>query len=157
MITGIYGVNIAVKDLDEATRKYESFFGVKARKVAADFFAFAGLIGSQIVVNGFHINLIASVQPGTPVATFLERRGEGVFLLSVEVNDIERDVAEIREKSATVILDANANGKFGAVNFVHPKSMAGVQIEIYQPSRAMSELPPAETIGSGSKENTQRE
>lgn len=140
MIKGIYGVNIAVKDLDEATRKYEAFFGVEAKKVGSDFFAFPGLVGSQIKVNDFHINLIASLEEGTSVANFLERRGEGVFLLSVEVDDIERDVETLRSAGATVLMENNATGTFGAVNFVHPKSMAGVQVEIYEPSNAMSAI-----------------
>lgn len=140
MIKGIYGVNIAVRDLADATQKYEAFLGVKARPVGADFFAFPGLIGSQFEINGFHLNLIASTEPGTSVANFLERRGEGVFLLSMEVDDIERDVAKAREVGATVLLDKNAEGAFGAVNFVHPKSMAGVQVEIFQPSAAANAL-----------------
>lgn len=136
MITGIYGVNIAVKDLEDATRKYEAFFGTKAFAVGSDGFAFPGLVGSTLRVHGFTINLIASLEPGTSVATFLERRGEGLFLLSVESDDIDEDVEKARQTGAAVLLEESARGDFGAVNFVHPKSMAGVQVEFYQPSEA---------------------
>lgn len=137
MIKGIYGVNIAVKNLEEATRKYEAFFGMKARPVGANFFAFPGLVGSQFCINGFALNLIASLEPGTSVASFLERRGEGIFLLSVEVDEIDEDAEKARQTGAAVLLAESARGEFGAVNFVHPKSMAGVQVELYQPSEAV--------------------
>ena len=140
MIKGIYGVNVAVNDLAEATKMYEAFLGIQAKPISSDFFAVPGLVGSHFRINGFHLNLVASTTDGTSVAKFLARRGEGLFLLSVEVDDMDGDVANVRELGATVLLDKNAEGIFGSVNFVHPKSMAGVQIEIYQPSTAMNEL-----------------
>lgn len=140
MIKGIYGINIAVKDLDEAVRRYEAFFGIKARPAGSEFFAFPGLIGAQFYINGFHLNLIASLVEGTSVAQFLERRGEGVFLLSVEADDIENDVERMRGVGANFFLEKNARGLFGEVNFVHPKSMNGVQVEVYQPSAAVQAL-----------------
>lgn len=140
MIKGIYGVNIAVKNLDEAVRRYEDFFGMKAKNFGSEFFAFPHLVGAQFNINGFHLNLIASLKEGTSVAQFLEKRGEGVFLLSVEVDDIDKDVAQMREIGAAFFLDDNVSGPFGKVNFAHPKSMNGVQVEVYQPSAAVQSL-----------------
>ncbi len=140
MIKGIYGINIAVKDLDAAVGRYEAFFGIKAQSFGSEFFAFPGLVGAQFNINGFHLNLIASLAEGTSVAQFLERRGEGVFLLSVEVDDIENDVARMRDIGALFFLEDNASGPFGQVNFAHPKSMNGVQVEVYQPSAAVRAL-----------------
>ncbi|MFT0891459.1 VOC family protein [Pseudochelatococcus sp. G4_1912] len=133
MIKGVYGINVAVKDLDAATRQYEALFGIKAKPLSSDFFAFPGLIGSQISINGFHLNLIASLTDDTSVAKFIEKRGEGFFLLSVEVEDIAGEVQRVRDLGATVLMDENTVGDFGAVNFVHPKSFAGIQVEIFEP------------------------
>lgn len=140
MIKGIYGINVAVKNLDEAVRTYEAFFGIKARSFGSEFFAFPGLVGAQFNINGFHLNLIASLVEGTSVAQFLERRGEGVFLLSVETDDIDNDVVRMRSVGANFFLEKNASGPFGEVNFVHPRSMNGVQVEVYQPSTAVQAL-----------------
>ena len=140
MIKGIYGINVAVRNLEEAVRKYEAFFGVKAQSFGSEFFAFPGLVGAQFNINGFHLNLIASLEDGTSVAQFLERRGEGVFLLSVEVDDIDNDVARMRDVGAAFFLEESASGPFGRVNFAHPKSMNGVQVEVYQPSAAVQAL-----------------
>jgi len=134
MISSIYGVNVAVKDLEMATTRYEAVFGVKAERLAANFFAFPGLLGARLNINGFYITLIASTNENTSVAKFIERRGEGVFLLSVKVKEIEQEVSALKQRGLQFILDETATGAFGAVNFVHPKSMNGVQLEIYQPS-----------------------
>lgn len=133
MIKGIYGINIAVKDLDAATSQYEALLGIKAKPVSSSFFAFPGLVGSQFNVNGFHLNLIASLTDDTSVAKFIEKRGEGFFLISLEVDEIAGEVQRLRDLGAAVLLNENAVGEFGAVNFVHPKSFAGVQVEILEP------------------------
>lgn len=133
MIKGIYGINIAVKDLDEALARYESVFGAKAERLSEGDFAFPGLVGAKLNVDGFCITLIASSREDTSVARFLEKKGEGVFLLSVRVDAIDEDVKTLKEQGLQLLLEKPATGRFGAVNFVHPKSMHGVQIEIYQP------------------------
>ena len=138
MIKGVYGINIAVKDLDAATLRYEELLGVKATAVSSSFFAFPGLIGSQFNLNGFHLNLIASLSDDTSVAKFIEKRGEGFFLLSLEVDGIGGEVERLRDIGASVLLDRSAEGDFGAVNFIHPKSFAGVQVELLQPAQAIA-------------------
>jgi methylmalonyl-CoA epimerase len=134
MIKGIYGINVAVKNLDAAVERYEAVFGVKAERLAAGDFAFPGLSGAKLDVNGFYLTLIASSSPDSSVAKFLERKGEGVFLLSVAVDQIDQDTEALKRRGLQFILDKSATGAFGAVNFVHPKSMHGVQVEIYQPA-----------------------
>lgn len=137
MIKKIYGVNIAVNDLAEATKTYERFFGVKSIPIESSFFAFPGLEGAELDIAGFRINLIASKEAGTSVANFLEKRGEGLFLLSVEVDSMEADSEAFKKDGFRFLIDEPVNGPFGAVNFIHPKSMHGVQIEVYEPSEEM--------------------
>lgn len=136
MIKGIYGLNIAVKNLPEATARYEAVFGVKSTPLGAADFAFPGLIGAKLDINGVALTLIASTRDDTSVAKFLERKGEGLFLLSVEVDSIDRDVEALKGKGVEFVLPKTVSGAFGAVNFAHPKSMNGVQVEIYQPAKA---------------------
>jgi len=136
MIKGIYGINVAVKNLDEAIARYESVFGVKAERLTEADFAFPGLVGAKLNINGIYINLIASTRDDTSVARFLDKKGEGLFLLSVRTDAVDEDTNALKQRGLQFILDKSARGKFGAVNFVHPKSMHGVQLEIYQPSEA---------------------
>jgi methylmalonyl-CoA epimerase len=133
MIRGIYGLNIAVKDLEAARKTYEGFFGVKSESMDADSFAFPGLTGAKLNVGGLVIHLISYTDENTSVAKFVNAKGDGFFLLSVEVDDIDQDVAAARGKGLNVLLPKTAKGDFGAANFIHPKSMHGVQFELYQP------------------------
>jgi len=135
MIKGIYGLNIAVKDLDEAVRKYESVFGVKSEPMGEDDFAFPGLIGAKLDIKGTVISLISYTDENTSVAKFINTKGEGLFLLSIETDDIEEDVETLKDKGLSFVLGETVVGDYGKVNFVHPKSAHGVQLEIYQPRR----------------------
>ena len=135
MIKGIYGINIAVKDLDEAVRKYEGVFEVKSEPMGEDDFAFPGLIGAKLDINGTVISLISYTDENTSVAKFINTKGEGLFLLSIETDDIEEDVETLKDKGLTFVLREPVGGDYGKVNFVHPKSAHGVQLEIYEPKR----------------------
>jgi len=135
MIKGIYGINIAVKDLEEATKKYESVFGIKSVAFKDEDFAFPGLTGSRFDINGFFINLVSYKSEKTSIAQFLNTKGEGLFLITAEVDDIERDVEELKSKGVSFAIKDIISEDFGKVTFVHPKSMHGVQIEIYQPKK----------------------
>jgi len=78
--------------------------------------------------NNMLISLIASEQPDTPVAKFIESNGEGVFLIGLEVTDIEQDMKELSEKGVRFVSDKSLPYGAGRINFAHPKSMHGVQI-----------------------------
>ena len=134
MSLAVNGINIAVKDLASATARYEKLFQVEGEHVSAEGFAFPGLEGTRLDVGGFIISLIASTEEGTSVARFLERHGEGVFLFSAKVDDLEAATADLQRQGLTPLLDEAASGEFGAVNFYHPKSLNGVQLELIQPA-----------------------
>lgn len=132
----VNGLNIAVRDLEHWTRRYEQVLGVSARPVSADGFAFPGMRGASFDVDGFELNLISSADSSTSVGRFLERRGDGVFLLSLKVDDVDAASAELREMGIAPLLDEAARGAGHApVNFVHPKEMAGVQVEFIELDR----------------------
>ena len=135
MIKGIYGFNIAVKDLDAAVKHFENVFDVKAEPMGERDFAFPGLKGAKLDINGTIITLLSSSDENTAVAKFLKNKGEGVFLVSVEVDDMDNDVKQLANKGLNFVLKESKAGDFGKVNFVHPKSAHGVQLEIYQPKR----------------------
>lgn len=134
MSLAVNGINIAVNDLASATARYEKLFNVKGEHVGPDGFAFPGLEGTRLDVGGFIISLIASTEQGTSVARFLERHGEGVFLFSAKVDDLAAATAELKQQGLTPLLDEAVSGGFGAVNFYHPKSLNGVQLELIQPA-----------------------
>lgn len=128
----VNGINIAVRDLTAATERYERLFGVTGEHVGPDGFAFPGLKGTKLDVGGFIISLIASTQDDTSVARFLERKGEGVFLFSAKVDDLDAATKDLQQQGLSPLLDEPARGPFGAVNFYHPRALNGVQLELIE-------------------------
>jgi methylmalonyl-CoA/ethylmalonyl-CoA epimerase len=79
------------------------------------------------------MNLISSSDPKTSIGRFLDRKGEGVFLVSVRVADVDGATAELRELGLTPLIEKpEAEEGHPKVNFVHPREMAGVQFEFIE-------------------------
>jgi methylmalonyl-CoA epimerase len=135
MVKQFYGVNIAVKDLEAAVKKYGGFLGVPPVYTKPEDFAFPGLTGASFHLGTVSINLIASSNPETSIYKFVESRGEGVFLLSLKVDNLEQDMKDFTEKGVKFVSDKPLTYSGGKVNFGHPKSLHGVQIEFIQPDK----------------------
>jgi methylmalonyl-CoA epimerase len=133
MIKGFYGVSIAVKDLDEAAKKYSEVLGMEPVTYKPEELAMPCLKGVRFRVGDVTISLIASEQPNTAVAKFVETRGEGIFLASLEVSDVEQDMKELVAKGVQMVVDKPIDTASGKLVFGHPKSMHGVQFEFIQP------------------------
>ena len=123
MVKGVYGINIAVSDLEKAVAKFQSILGVEPAYLRDEDFAFPNLTGAQFVLSGFVLNIIASRKADTSIAKFVEKRGDGVFLLSLAVDNIEEDVRGMKEKGLEFVTDV-LEVPLGKVAFVHPKSLS---------------------------------
>lgn len=135
MIKRFFGINVAVKDLDSATKRFTEVLGVKSSPMGNDDFAFPHLVGSQFILgNGVVIRLIASQAPDTSIARFLDSKGEGIFLITVETDDVTKEMQSLLKKGIQLIGNEPIQHTSGKVGFVHPKSLHGVQLELFQPS-----------------------
>ncbi len=133
MIKKFYGINIAVKDLDQAIEKYSAILGSEPKHLREKDFGFPGLTGAQFLVNEIRINLIASMATDTPVAKFVEGRGDGVFLLSVEVSDVEQLMKDLTQKGMKFTSEKPlVFSNVAKMAFGHPTSMHGVQWEFLE-------------------------
>ena len=133
MIKGFFGVSIAVKDLDAAAEKYSEVLGIEPVHYKPEELAMPGLKGVRFRVGEATISLIASEKPDTAVAKFVETKGEGIFLASLEVTDVEQDMKEAAAKGVQMVVDKPIDTASGKLVFGHPKSMHGVQFEFLQP------------------------
>lgn len=124
-------VGIAVKDLGISGPLFARLFGnaedhteeVAEQRVKAMFF--------RIGEGG--IELLEPTAPDSPIARFLEKRGEGVHHLSFEVDDIENEVARLTGAGFEMIDKIPRDGADGfRISFLHPRSTNGVLIEISQ-------------------------
>jgi len=133
MIKKFNGVNIAVKNLEEAAKKYSAIFGSEPKHLGEKDFGFPGLTGVQFIVEGIRVNLVASLTPDSAIARFLQSRGEGVFLLSVEVTDVEQLMKDLTQEGVKFTTEKPlVFSNVVKVAFGHPSSMHGVQWEFLQ-------------------------
>ena len=134
MIKRFFGVNIAVKDLDVATKRFTEVLGVKPTPMGNVDFAFPNLVGSEFTLgNKVVIRLIASEATDTSIARFIDTRGEGLFLITAETDDVEKEMQSLIKKGVQLIGSEPIQHTSGKVGFVHPRSLHGVQLELFQP------------------------
>jgi methylmalonyl-CoA/ethylmalonyl-CoA epimerase len=131
MVTDIDHVAIAVHDLDAAIEHYRTTFGVDVthrERVESD-----GVEEALIKVGTSYIQLVCPTRPESPVALFLERRGEGLHHVGYRVADCAAALQRVKDSGGTVIDDAPRPGSRGTtVAFVHPKGGFGTLIELVQ-------------------------
>jgi methylmalonyl-CoA/ethylmalonyl-CoA epimerase len=124
-------IGIAVRSLEKSSELFSKLLGISSghtekvadQKVKAVFFH----------VGEGGIELLEPTSPDSPIAKFLERRGEGVHHLSFEVDDIEAEIARLKSEGFQMIDGQPRVGAGGyRIAFMHPKSTNGVLIEISQ-------------------------
>ena len=129
MITGLDHIAIAVPDLDRAIRRFAEDLGipmagredVPTERTATAFFPVAGT----------SIELVHPMGGDGPIQKYLDARGGGLHHLCFRTDDIEADMARLRERGYRLLSDEPRPGAHGTrVVFVHPKSMEGVLIEL---------------------------
>jgi methylmalonyl-CoA/ethylmalonyl-CoA epimerase len=87
------------------------------------------------------IELTEPTSPDSPIAKFIEKRGEGIHHVALEVEDVDRELERLKSEGLQLI---DAKSRLGAhdmrIAFLHPKSTNGVLIELCSaPSAAKSE------------------
>ena len=124
-------IGIAVKSLKEANELFARLLGREPYKIEA--VASEGVTTSFFDVGGVKIELLEASHENSPVARFIEKRGEGVHHLAFEVTDIHASLKKYADLGFEVI---NREPKSGADNklifFLHPKSTNGVLVELCQ-------------------------
>ncbi|MEN9415409.1 MAG: methylmalonyl-CoA epimerase [Bacteroidota bacterium] len=124
-------IGIAVRNMAESNDLFARLLGeahyktetVESEKVSTSFFQ----IGES------KIELLEATDPDSPIARFIEKRGEGIHHIAFEVSDIH---AEMERLEAEGFVPLNKEPKRGADNklvaFLHPKSSNGVLVELCQ-------------------------
>jgi methylmalonyl-CoA/ethylmalonyl-CoA epimerase len=131
LLTEIDHVAIAVFDLEAAIAYYRDTFGadVAHREVVeAD-----GVEEALLRVAESYIQLLAPTRDDSPVARYLQNRGEGLHHVGYRVDDCAAALDAVRTQGGRVIDEAPRQGSRGTtVAFVHPKGAFGTLIELVQ-------------------------
>lgn len=132
---GLDHVAIAVKDLDVAVKLYRDVLGLSLHAIEE---VPEQKVRTAIFGEGTgRVELICPTEAGTGVAKFLEKRGEGLHHICIEVPDIEAAIRQLKAQGAPMIDETPKPGAGGArVAFVHPKGTHGVLLELRQGPKA---------------------
>jgi methylmalonyl-CoA epimerase len=131
MIKKIDHIGVVVNNIEEALKVYQQALGLTLAKIQerpdqAVTIAFMPIGESEI-------ELVQPVTSDSGVAKFLQKRGEGIHHICLEVDDIEKALANLREKGLQLIDEMPRTGPEGErFAFVHPTSTHGVLIELYE-------------------------
>lgn len=124
-------IGIAVKSIENSNKIYESLFGYgpyKMEEVKSE-----GVKTSFFMTGESKIELLEATNPDSPIAKFIEKKGEGMHHIAFAVDDIEAEVKRLKNEGFIVL---NETPKKGADNkwvvFLHPKSTNGVLVELCQ-------------------------
>ena len=124
-------IGIAVKNMDQSNTLFASILGVphyKIEEVKSE-----GVRTSFFDIGGVKIELLQALNNESPIAKYIEKRGEGVHHLAFSVADISKSIQSYKEKGFELV---NEMPKKGAddkmICFLHPKSTGGVLIELCQ-------------------------
>ena len=128
---GLDHVAILVSDLEAAIALYRDVYGLELAEVEE-----VPTEKVRVAIFGHgagRIELVSPSSPDSPMAKAIEKRGEGLHHVCLEVPDIEAAMAALRARGAPLLDDKPRPGAGGArVAFVHPKGSRGVLVELRQ-------------------------
>ena len=130
MIKRVDHVAIAVKNIDEALAVLSNLFGFKPHRVEE--VPDQGVKAALIPVGDGEIELLEPIDPEGGVAKFLERRGEGMHHICLEVDNVDNELKSLAERGVELIDKQGRPGLAGKVGFLHPRAAKGVLIELAQ-------------------------
>ena len=132
-VKAVNHIGIAVRSIDAQRPFYEGTLGavfegievVADQKVRVAFFR----------VNDVRLELLEPTDPSSTIATFLDKRGEGLHHIAYTVEGIEARIAELKQSGLRMIDDVPRPGAHHMrIAFVHPKSTQGVLTELCEPA-----------------------
>ena len=131
LLTEIDHVAIAVQDLEAAIAWYEAAFGatVEHREVVES----DGVEEALLKVAESYVQLLTPIRDDSPVAKYLEKRGEGLHHIGYRVDDCAQALESLRAQGNRLLDEVPRPGARGTtVAFVHPKGAFGTLIELVQ-------------------------
>ncbi len=127
-------IGIAVSDIKKAIGIYEALLNTKVYKTES--------VESEHVNTFFlrsgpnKIELLEATSPDSPIAKFLEKRGDGVHHIAFDVDDIEAEMLRLKDEGFVLLNDVPKKGADNKLFcFLHPKGTNGVLIELCQEVR----------------------
>lgn len=124
-------IGIAVKDLEKSNELFSSLFGkphYKIEEVISE-----GVKTSFFKSGPNKIELLEATKSESPIAKFIEKKGEGIHHIAFAVDDIVSEIKRLQKEGFKVLNEVPKKGADNKlVAFLHPKTTNGVLIELCQ-------------------------
>jgi methylmalonyl-CoA/ethylmalonyl-CoA epimerase len=132
MATKLNHIAIVVEDIDQAIAVYRDGLGLPLTAVHEET-AEAVKVAYFPTATG-EVELVQPTTPGSGIAKYLAKRGEGMHHVCLEVDSIEETVRTMTTRGMEVLGEIRINKRGDRYIFIHPKSARGVLIELYEPA-----------------------
>ena len=130
-INKVNHIGIAVNSIDEAVKLYTDVLGLKVTNI--EVVAEQKVKTAIIPVGETKIELLESTEPDGVIAKYIEKRGEGIHHLALEVSDINEALKTLTEKEIPLINETPRKGVENTnVAFLHPKGTK-ILLELVEP------------------------
>lgn len=124
-------IGIAVKNLEESNALFTKLFGkppYKLEKVETE-----NVSTSFFMMGENKIELLEAIDPNSPIAKFIEKKGEGIHHIAFEVKDIHAEMKRLQNEGFILLSEQPKKGADNKlICFLHPKDTNGVLIELCQ-------------------------
>jgi methylmalonyl-CoA epimerase len=143
MFRGLICASIAVNSIEESLPAYTEGMGLK---LMGEIYPGKRGYGLRVAELGDgktpYLELLDAPGEG-PVRRFLETRGQGLYQIRLETDDLYETIKELQGRGIQVILPQpvgggapiNEPGRDISIAFIHPRSTSGVLVELYPPQR----------------------
>ncbi len=130
MFKGVDHIVVAVKDLDASVERYEAIYGTGVSDRSEN--AQAGMKMAFFRFPDSYVELVSNLGDSGPIAQRLEQRGEGVHLVAMKVDDLEKTLEDLRAKGVRLVGDPGPGNPVRGQVFIHPQMTGGVLTQLVQ-------------------------
>ena len=131
MFNRIRAVHVAVKSVDGAVKEFSDHFGMAPTRLGE--IPQLGIRNALLPLGDAFIEFIEPLDPEKgPLAHFLKNRGEGVYMMAWEVDNLDETIQALQNKGIRLINTEPEVRAKGANVFIHPKSARGMMIELLE-------------------------
>ena len=129
-INRIHHTGIVVRSVEQAYGFYRDTLGLRLVKEAV--MEDQGVRAALLDLGNSFLELLEPLDGETGIARFLEKRGEGLHHVCMEVDDIRASLAELKSQGVELIDEEPREGLTGTIAFLHPAALHGVLVELVE-------------------------
>jgi methylmalonyl-CoA/ethylmalonyl-CoA epimerase len=130
VIKRVAHVGIVVNSLEEALPFYRDVLGLSLERIQT--LEDQGLRAAVLRLGDVEVELLEPTTADSALARFRERRGDGIHHIAFGTDDIEAEMARLKQLSIQLIDQEPRRGLNGLICFLHPRAAGGVLLELEQ-------------------------